>query len=389
MRQFAAFAALAILAASFIFFSGCTEVLFPYGVPAEGKPTPNTMNNPPPAPPATPPAQPPQANATAASNKTPAANSTNTGLGNATSNPSASMLNVTIRPINESDFNMSAENKTSKPPKTAKNNSAYPIEIYYFDTGFGDATLIREGGFSMLLDTGTAGNADALLSNLSALGVRKLDIVALTGWDAGKVGGLEKLVSGFPIGAIWHNNATPDDNLSQNALSQIEKSQIPVQLPENGKTFQYGDTSFEFINPQAQRSTGNPNLNSLVFNLRRGKFCAFFGGDLEQETEPLILSSLSQCQLMKMPNRGAGRSTPSLLLDKIDPQDAIISVGPNNEGLPTNPTLERLRLHGIKVWRTDVDGSIQATANASGSFYMNSTYDAAKIGAAYLVDFPE
>ena len=45
-------------------------------------------------------------------------------------------------------------------------------------------------------------------------------------------------------------------------------------------------------------------------------------------------------------------------MDEADPEKAVISVGYNNYGHPADEVLERLREHGITIYRTDERGRI-------------------------------
>ncbi|MHB0885513.1 MAG: Ada metal-binding domain-containing protein [Bacillota bacterium] len=51
-------------------------------------------------------------------------------------------------------------------------------------------------------------------------------------------------------------------------------------------------------------------------------------------------------------------------MSKVNPEVAIISVGANNSyGHPADQTLNTLASHGVKVYRTDLDGTVTVTSN--------------------------
>ena len=381
------FVFVAALLVSIILLSGCLDILFPSGLPGQGKPNPKNYEDAPstasqPAgqpsqpPPTAPPSQLP--NQSSLQNNTTETNGTpfNASAANQSGNVSVSIL----------ARNASGQNNTML-LLPSKNLSEYPLEIFFFNVGFGDATLLRQGNFTMLLDTGSEASAPSLISNLSTLGVWKIDVLALSGWDEGEAGGLQKIISSFPTSLIWHNNAPPP---ASQAFLGIEKSQIPQAYPERGKFYRFGPLELEIFNPAAEKSTGNPNLNSLAFRLSRSTFCAFFAGDIEQELEPPILGVMGSrtCAVMKMPNHGAGRSTPSVLLDRVSPKHAIISVGPNGQNLPANPTLERLYIRGSAVWRTDLSGTVYFAVLQNGTYSVTGSPKIEGIGKAYKSEFP-
>ena len=57
-------------------------------------------------------------------------------------------------------------------------------------------------------------------------------------------------------------------------------------------------------------------------------------------------------------HHGSKHSTGEKLLDTVKPETAIISVGYNNYGHPSDETLYRFEARDIKVLRTDTDGDI-------------------------------
>ncbi len=63
-----------------------------------------------------------------------------------------------------------------------------------------------------------------------------------------------------------------------------------------------------------------------------------------------------------MAHRGSRYSTSDAFLDATSPEIAVICVGENTYGHPTNETLSRLLDNDITVLRTDQMGTIDITA---------------------------
>jgi len=88
-------------------------------------------------------------------------------------------------------------------------------------------------------------------------------------------------------------------------------------------------------------------------------------GDAEREEEQEILNAgydLS-ATVLKVGHHGSKNSTTYPFLREIMPKYAVISVGDNNYGHPTEDTLSRLRDVDVKVYRTDMQGDIVATSD--------------------------
>ena len=72
-----------------------------------------------------------------------------------------------------------------------------------------------------------------------------------------------------------------------------------------------------------------------------------------------------RAELLKVPHHGAATSLPAFF-EAVDPELAVVSVGPNDYGHPVPATLEELRATGARVLRTDLAGDITVTFDPGG-----------------------
>ena len=72
---------------------------------------------------------------------------------------------------------------------------------------------------------------------------------------------------------------------------------------------------------------------------------------------------LPDVEVLVVSHHGSRYSSDSRFLRAITPEAAVISVGDNNYGHPSEETLQRLYAAGTEVWRTDLQGSIRITVN--------------------------
>jgi competence protein ComEC len=67
---------------------------------------------------------------------------------------------------------------------------------------------------------------------------------------------------------------------------------------------------------------------------------------------------------MVVPHHGSNTSSTAGFLDAVSPTVAIIPVGLDNQyGHPRDETLQRLRFRSIRVYRTDLDGTVEVRSN--------------------------
>ena len=92
-----------------------------------------------------------------------------------------------------------------------------------------------------------------------------------------------------------------------------------------------------------------------------------FMGDsgIEKEKDILDKYNISDIDVLKVGHHGSKTSTGSSFIKKINPKYSIISVGENNRyGHPNNEALKNLA--NSKIYRTDLDGSIEIKLNKNG-----------------------
>ena len=63
-------------------------------------------------------------------------------------------------------------------------------------------------------------------------------------------------------------------------------------------------------------------------------------------------------RVLKVAHPGSKYSTSEGFLVRMTPEEAVISVGKNSYGHPAPEVVERLERRGVRVFRTDTDGSV-------------------------------
>ena len=94
-----------------------------------------------------------------------------------------------------------------------------------------------------------------------------------------------------------------------------------------------------------------------------GAFQALLAGDAGFPAESAMAGTLRAVDVLKVGHHGSRGSTGDAWLDALRPRAAIISVGRNDYGHPSPPTLARLSRHRIDVLRTDLEGTISITTD--------------------------
>lgn len=62
-------------------------------------------------------------------------------------------------------------------------------------------------------------------------------------------------------------------------------------------------------------------------------------------------------------HHGSKNATSALLLEAAEPETAVISVGSNSYGHPSIEALRRLSAAGVRICRTDLQGTVRLSWN--------------------------
>ena len=155
-----------------------------------------------------------------------------------------------------------------------------------------------------------------------------------------------------------------DTRSYENLKNKTAEQGLTIAHPKTGESLDFGSSKIEFYGPITE-SESDRNNGSIVMKIIYGDTSFLFTGDAEREEEQEILNAgydLS-ATVLKVGHHGSKNSTTYPFLREIMPKYAVISVGDNNYGHPTEDTLSRLRDADVKVYRTDMQGDIITTSD--------------------------
>ena len=251
------------------------------------------------------------------------------------------------------------------------------LEVAILDVGQGDAIVVRfPDGATMLVDAGGFARssfdvgARVVAPALRAMGILRLDILAITHAHRDHLGGAAAIVRQLRPDAIWLGRMPRDDPSVDVLLRLAARLGIRVLQPRGGVRTRIGGADVEVHNPGrgAGPESGVSNDDSLVLRLGLGVRHALLTGDLERDGEAaLILAGRElSAELLKIPHHGSRTSSTAQFLDRVRPGMAAISVGAANPwGHPDREVIERLEACGISVLRTDRDGAVLFSTDGS------------------------
>ena len=262
----------------------------------------------------------------------------------------------------QSDLNVQVQES----PEPAELNPNDLLAVHFIDVGEGDAILIVQGNYSMLVDGGLPEMGAAVFSYLQAQGVTRLNYMVATHPFADHVGGLSEVlrlmnVENVLLPMVYHD--TPTYNAF---LIAVEDSGANVDVPFSGHIFTVGEAVVTVLSPNPTDEWDNRANYSIVMRVEFGTTSFMLTGDAMREVEANLLDSTAHLSsdVLKVARHGASSATTSGFLDAVSPSIAVISAGEDNSFL-SQEVLRRLSNAGVHVFRTDINGNIVITSDGT------------------------
>lgn len=242
------------------------------------------------------------------------------------------------------------------------------LEVHYIDVGQGDSILIRQGDQSMLIDAGNNNKGTTVWSYLLHQNVDHLTYAVGTHPDADHIGGMDVVLYKIDCDTVMLPACASNTKTYDELIQTIGQREQTVVTPKQGQIYTLGKASFQILTDTDKDYGDNTNDYSLAFRLTFGDTSFLFTGDAEKTAEQdMIASGLTiQSDVFKAAHHGADTANTEDFLTAVHPTYCVISCGEGNSyGHPRAGVLNQLRAMGVKVFRTDEQGTIVATSDGS------------------------
>lgn len=231
---------------------------------------------------------------------------------------------------------------------------------------------------------------------------RDIDMVLMTHPQKDHFYGLISVISRYKVDYFLRSDVDNTTESYKQLLDVLAARRVPSKFLTSGDTIKVDRIGLSFIWPsQAQiakgknflsgqslqevllqrtilgiSSIGDLNDYCLVFFLRYGSFDALFTGDADSRVEPnytggKLVPNVSEglsddtLEVLKVPHHGSKTGMTQDFVAWLRPKVAIISVGKNTYGHPSQLAIDALTAVGSRVIRTDKAGDIEVISDGT------------------------
>ncbi len=256
------------------------------------------------------------------------------------------------------------DDEPDEEPQDAEPEAEGTMSLTMIDVGQADAfLLIGPTGTSLLVDGGKSGSDDEIEAALAEAGVSRLDYTLLSHMHADHLGAMDEVLAAHPeVRRCYDHGGSATSNAYESYAAEATRCRTTL---ERGDSIDLGPGVQADILHPGSPGDSDENANSLVLRVAFAGVTMLLGGDCpeddcEEDLDPGLID------IYKVHHHGSAYSSSAAFLDRIQPELALISVGSNSYGHPTQDAMDRIEDAGARIMRSDQHGDVTVKVDAEG-----------------------
>jgi competence protein ComEC len=249
-------------------------------------------------------------------------------------------------------------------------------EVTFLSVGQGDCALVRYGRAAILVDTGTsAAFEDKVLPYLRRLGLTRIDLCVLSHLHQDHSGGFPGLCRELRVSSVLTAEGTEGEIQALLGGLACAPAGSPLSpLPEvleagPGSAFRVGGLTAKAVciaSPAPPLEKENNQSLVLVLSGPCGFVLEFWGDAPSQAVSGSLLAYPGDLleegvvRVVKVPHHGSRDSLAPGFYERLSASFAVVSVGPNSYGHPSNEVIQAAASCNVRLFRTDGSGAVFA-----------------------------
>jgi len=254
------------------------------------------------------------------------------------------------------------------------------LEIITFDVQNADAFLVKTPKNKyFIIDTGKSGYKGGksqaeiiILKYLKDKGIKNIEGLIITHFDSDHSGGAADIINNLKVNKVYLCSMDDKSFTSKNIYTALKNQNVTTIISSNNSEIY---TEKNLVVKTYIADSENDNENSIMTLLNYKDFNMLFMGDAGIDAFEKVKADIPRnINILKVGHHGAAKVIDNEMLNHLNNQVSIISVGTNIFGHPNKGTLDVLRK--TYIYRTDKNNSIKIISD--GNIYNLLTYDKEK-----------
>ena len=238
------------------------------------------------------------------------------------------------------------------------------LGVLTLDVGQGESVLLYSKGAAVLVDCGSSNTyidaGGVAADQIATMGFSRLEAIVVTHYHADHTNGLQELMARVSADRLYLPRIEDEYGVRDRLEDTAKSRGIEIVYVDGTESFPLGGADVRLYPPLGE---GDLNEQGLTVLCSAGAYDALITGDMAGSTEKKLVEqyTLPDIELLVVGHHGSKYSSTTEFLDAVRPETAVISVGDNSYGHPTDQALLRLMAAGCEIYRTDLQGNVLVT----------------------------
>ena len=140
------------------------------------------------------------------------------------------------------------------------------LQIFFFDVGQADSSLIIDNGVVMMIDAGKDDDGILLANYLKELGITSIDYLIGTHNHEDHIGGLDKIIKNLDVKNVYMPYESKITGQYKEIIDALNEKNQPIQTVEIGQIFEIGNAKgiVKFVD---NNEPSNLNNSSIIMQI--------------------------------------------------------------------------------------------------------------------------
>lgn len=239
------------------------------------------------------------------------------------------------------------------------------LTVDFLSVGQGDSIFIKTRFNQRILIDGGPDNILVKLGERIPFYDKTIDLMILSHPERDHISGLFEVLKRYEVKNIVWSGVIRDTKEWEEWVNLIKEEGANIKIASSSLKIVLGKETIDVLNPLVSlegKEFENSNSTSLVLLLTNNNASFLFSGDIDLKTEKQIDVDAN---VLKVSHHGSKYSTSESFLERVSPEVAIISVGENSYGHPSEEVLLRLQKFGIQTLITREVGDIKVATDGN------------------------